>query len=331
MDTSTAMSGKLVSFDATKSMILQGRCLCIAGDEQLLEKLPKGVWIGGSIPYFMAAEGGLCDQERLYVTEIENFLGVPRISFYSADELKTLSTDAPANGYSIIIIPANSPAHEEYAANAPLYEDMYLKPIVGWISGVHLNDLQRLRPSVMNGQIGEPSSRQAVVMHVELDPNRVAEVHTINCFNQGQGDTIAFKESGFSVKNCLINGHETNFARYLKLGSADTRLPLVADYCGMLVNVSIKQVNEDSVELYAPVFSGVDYRLAQPIDNYLDTFQQALPSNTETIQFSCNCILNYLYSELEGKKIAIGGPMTFGEVAYQLLNQTLVYLTVTKT
>jgi hypothetical protein len=33
-----------------------------------------------------------------------------------------------------------------------------------------------------------------------------------------------------------------------------------------------------------------------------------------------------LYSELEGKKTAsIIGPITFGEIAYQLLNQTLVY------
>ena len=45
--------------------------------------------------------------------------------------------------------------------------------------------------------------------------------------------------------------------------------------------------------------------------------------------FSCNCILNYLYSELEGKKTGgITGPITFGEIAYQLLNQTMVYLTI---
>jgi hypothetical protein len=33
---------------------------------------------------------------------------------------------------------------------------------------------------------------------------------------------------------------------------------------------------------------------------------------------------------LEGKKVgAITGPTTFGEVAYQLLNQTMVYLKIT--
>ena len=42
--------------------------------------------------------------------------------------------------------------------------------------------------------------------------------------------------------------------------------------------------------------------------------------------FSFNCILNYLYGNLNGKKIPpYTGPVTFGEIAYQLVNQTLVY------
>ena len=46
-------------------------------------------------------------------------------------------------------------------------------------------------------------------------------------------------------------------------------------------------------------------------------------------QYSCNCILNYLYGDLEGKKTGgFTGPVTFGEIAYILLNQTLVKLDV---
>jgi len=49
----------------------------------------------------------------------------------------------------------------------------------------------------------------------------------------------------------------------------------------------------------------------------------------DNVVFSCNCILNYLYSELEGRKTdPFVGPITFGEIAYQLLNQTLVYMEV---
>jgi hypothetical protein len=41
--------------------------------------------------------------------------------------------------------------------------------------------------------------------------------------------------------------------------------------------------------------------------------------------------LNFLYGELEGKKTGtITGPMTFGEIAYQLLNQTMIFLEIEK-
>jgi hypothetical protein len=42
--------------------------------------------------------------------------------------------------------------------------------------------------------------------------------------------------------------------------------------------------------------------------------------------FSCNCILKY--AEIEGKKVGRVASMTFGEVAYILLNQSLVNLLV---
>ena len=45
--------------------------------------------------------------------------------------------------------------------------------------------------------------------------------------------------------------------------------------------------------------------------------------------FCCNCILNYAYGGLEGRRLpAMHGPATFGEIGYQLLNQTLVYLSI---
>ena len=50
---------------------------------------------------------------------------------------------------------------------------------------------------------------------------------------------------------------------------------------------------------------------------------------TDGVSFSCNCILNFLFGELEGQKIGdLHGPVTFGEIGYQLLNQTLVVLRI---
>ena len=118
---------------------------------------------------------------------------------------------------------------------------------------------------------------------------------------------------------------------YLQRTGADLRLPLVADYCGALINVSLRAIADDGgqVEFYAPVFPGVAYRQAAPLAGYRQAFAGALPANGAALTFSCNCILNFLYMELEGVRTGqIQGPITFGEIAYQLLNQTLVYLRI---
>jgi PAS domain S-box-containing protein len=86
------------------------------------------------------------------------------------------------------------------------------------------------------------------------------------------------------------------------------------------------------VEFYAPVVSGVDYKLAAPIKDYVSEFEASLKAlSPDNVLFSCNCILNYLYSSLEGRRTgAFVGPATFGEIGFQLLNQTLVYLEIVK-
>jgi len=104
----------------------------------------------------------------------------------------------------------------------------------------------------------------------------------------------------------------------------------VADYSGAIINVSLKSVDhaQDKVDFYGPVFPHVRYKLAQPfIGSYETAFVQATADLPENAGFSCNCILNFLYSELEGNRTGhVTGPMTFGEVAYVLLNQTMVHL-----
>jgi hypothetical protein len=74
----------------------------------------------------------------------------------------------------------------------------------------------------------------------------------------------------------------------------------------------------------------MQYKLAKPFaGSYEDAFHTQATQLMGNTQFACNCVLNYLYSNLEGKHTDnITGPMTFGEVAYVLLNQTLVQLTL---
>jgi hypothetical protein len=186
---------------------------------------------------------------------------------------------------------------------------------------------------VVNGETGEIFEDTAVVMHATLPEDKYADIGIINIFKQGDGETIQFLEDGFVHAEALINGEKQNLAEYITEKKLDIRLPLVADYLGAMINVSFQKVDEESdpktVHFYAPVFQGQQYRQARAVEDYVSDFMGHMPADSENITFSCNCILNYLYSELEGKQTGrFIGPMTFGEVAYQLINQTLAYLSI---
>lgn len=322
---------QLLPVSQAQALIASGATLLIAGDETLLATLPKGRWIGGSIPYFMAESGGQVSQEQVFVHRLPDFITEIAIANYDVERLHHVVEEAPDNGFSIIIIPAGSEIHTSFAQNAPNYPEMFLKPLIGWISGVHLSQLGQQTPKVFNGQTGTISDQDTVVLHAHLPDDMSASIGIINLFKQGDGDTFIFPETGFHAKTCLINGQNQNLADYLLSQKIDTRLPLVANYCGAMINVSFQGINESEreVNFYAPVFEGIEYKLAHPVPDYVSSFQSAMPGNLGEVAFSCNCILNFLYGELENKHTGkLCGPITFGEVAYQLLNQTMVYLTM---
>jgi hypothetical protein len=324
---------RLYSVEETIQAIESGSVLWLAGDEKLLEKLPKGRWVGATIPYFMSAEeGGVTSQEKIFVHQMTPKVAQKlQIKTYTTGTIQNIAKDAPENGFTILLLPALTDIHLHYAQNAPEYEDMFVKPIAGWVAGVHLDDLGNTSPRVFNGGNGKSYTEEAVVMHVTLPPNRMANIGIVNIQDQGDGDTLEFSQTGFVAENVLVNGVEQNFAKYLAENKVDTKLPLVADYAGAMLNVSFQEVNEEygTVSFFAPVFTGIEYKLAKPVSDYVGDFLKALPEDADKVVFSCNCLLNYLYSDLEGKKLpSMTGPMTFGEIAYQLLNQTLVYLTI---
>ena len=249
-------SGCMHEVTEVKDMIARGQKLLLAGDEALLKQLPAGDWIGGSIPYFMTERGGLPTRYMIHVTELPDFISGTTIKVYDAATLGSVYTDMPQNGFSIIIMPAFCSTHLGFALHAPRYKGFGTRPLIGWISGVHLNDMGKITPKVFNGQTKTMLEDSAVVMHVALPPAKVAEVGILNIFEQSEGDTITFHEDGFSAREAYVNGVKTNFAEYITKNHLDTDLPLVADYFGALVNVSFQKVDvaKQEVKFYAPVF-----------------------------------------------------------------------------
>lgn len=320
---------KLYTVEEVIELINRGRILSLAGDERVMSQLPKGKWVGGSTPYFMDEERGKFEQGLIYVDDFSAFATDHAIENYTSQNIDELSSDHFENGFSFLVIPAFSAVHSYYALHSDEFEGMYDQPVLGWVSGIDLNSEDK--PTVYNGMTGERSSEFAVAMHIQLPPQKMAMLEILNIHSQDPNSPIIeFVEDSFSAEECLIDGVPHNFAQYITDNDVDTQVPITCDYSGAVINVCVKEVNPQSgvVDFYAPVFKGRKYKFAAPLANYAQAFAEKLPVKHSPVSFSCNCILNFLYGELEGKQAGFPGPITFGEIGYRLLNQTMTYLEI---
>lgn len=323
---------RLITVEQARELIKTGDFFSFAGAESQLDQLPAGNWIGGTIPYFMTDVGGMVTQEKIFVTSLSE-LGRVSLASFGADELAGICANAPDNGFALTIIPAGSQAHQRFAADAANFEGAFVRPTVGWIAGVHLSQLGQVAPQVYDGGGPWKYGDKAVVAYVSLPEDKLASVEIVNLFEPDRSDVLRFQGTSFEIEDCEVNGEKVNFAHYVRQRGLDHgRLPLVGDFAGAHLNVSLQQVGPagGKTQLYAPVFADVDYRFAKPVDDYAAAFRSKLAGRQAEGQvMSCNCILNFVFGELEGKAIGgLQGPATFGEIAYQLLNQTMVVLRI---
>src|SRR2546427_1517276 len=93
-----------------------GRLYAVAGDERLLARLPRGNWVGGTIPYLMTDEdGGLTTRDSLMVQElVTDERATPKTSVYDKETIARVTADAPAHGYTFLMMPAFSEVHLAY-------------------------------------------------------------------------------------------------------------------------------------------------------------------------------------------------------------------------
>lgn len=325
------MKNEMLSLNEAKSRIEAGDVMVLAGDADLLAQLPRGNWIGGTTVYFVTENGGAVVRDKLFVTTFAEAKGAtPR--HLSVEALPALAQGYVPGGFTMIMIPAFSVAHSQFAIDGQSWPGLFDQPLAGWITGVHVEEIGKRAPMVFDGATGKGYDEGAVVLHVGLAEGAHVDLDILNIFAQGDdaAKTFTFETDGFAANTAKVNGQEVNFARYIEENGIDTRLPLVANYAGALVNVSIQSVDTEAgeVKFYAPVVKGVEYRLANALGSYAQAFAQGAGEGGVG-QYSCNCILNYLYGELEGQRTGgFTGPVTFGEIAYILLNQTLVRMDI---
>ncbi|SLN33347.1 hypothetical protein AQS8620_01136 [Aquimixticola soesokkakensis] len=322
------MKNSLMSVAQVTDLIQSGAVLLLAGSRAALSQLPKGQWIGGTTVYFVTQEGGCVDHDNIFVTQIEDATAA-RAVLYAGEDLRNLTMNRFDNGLSMILIPAFSQAHFDFALHASSYAGVFDQPLMGWITGKHIDGPETEKPLVYDGATGTAHSEGAVVLHVELGQDQYADLDILNLFEQDEdADVLVFHDDGFSATRALVNGRDVDFAAYVEEQGIDIQLPLVANYAGAMINVSFQSVDTSGVSFYAPVVAGVEYRLARSPGAYAEAFAKRA-SGDGANELSCNCILNFLYGELEGKKTGtFTGPATFGEIAYILLNQTMVRLSL---
>jgi hypothetical protein len=324
------MSVHLYTVEEVSEFIADNRVLLLSGDEKLLNQLPDGKWVGGTIPYFMTTAGGLFTEEKIYVNDITDVINDFSIKSYDETNIDNIVEDSFENGFSFLILPALTDVWAKYALESPEWHNLYVNPIVGWVSGVKYEDFGKIMPKTYIGSAS--ATNKAAVLHASLPKEKVARAEIINVYEQSNGDNIFFEKRGFGNNECLINGQKQNFYDYLVRNNIDETLPLVANYAGANLNVgSIWDKEKKRADLFAPVFPETVYRVAKHRDiDYAAEFQERLSGkDASNMIFSCTCLFNYVNFGLEGKNIAnVTGPVTFGEIAYHVVNQTFVYLVI---
>lgn len=328
----TSLVPLLVTRDEAIVLIQSGAAWNIAGPEAVLDQLPCGRWIGGTSSYFMTEHGGMKSSGSLLLTPFP-VDGSLRITHYAPNELEKVVSAGPENGFSSVIVPFGSQTLQRFAEASRFWPEIFLKPVIGWVAGIDLSQAGEQQSYVYNGQDGTKHSNAMVVAHVTLPPGRLAALRTVNIFDRDLRHTIRFPGTGFEVTDCTINGIPARLADFLVAQeNGDGRLPLVGDFAGASINVSVQSIDSATrvVKLYAPVFADVEYSLARPVHGYAALLAEEIETLGATEGgFSCNCILNYLYGEMDGKRAGnLIGPVTFGEIAYLLHNQTWVFLEI---
>ncbi len=311
-------------------LINNNRILLLAGDETQLDQLPQGKWIAGTIPYFIDEAGCCFNTDVIHVTDITEIVEDFKIVEYDENNIGDVVANEYDNGFTVLILPALQNVMQKFSIEVQNYPNLYNNPLTGWVSGVKYENVGKDTPKVYKGNQKLESS--GVAMHVKLPKNKIARLEIINLYEQGDGDTIRFLEDGYNSQKCLINGKEQSLYDYLTSIGRDDKLPLVANYSGAQINVSMIFDDENrNAILYAPVFTDVEYKIAKTgsIDYHKEFVEAMKGIDGSTIAFNCNCLMNYFTFDLEGKKIKnVSAPISFGEIAYHLLNQTFAYMVI---
>lgn len=320
-------------------MIGEGRVLLLAGTEEDLASMPEGCWIGGTVGHFITPEGGVAAGGLVFYADFTGLAHGATWRSFDAADIHQIAQYYPENGFAILILPGFSRLLGLVAGHIMEFDGLYNLPLMGWVSAVPLEALTGpgARPKVFAGGPVAHNNR-AAVLYVSLAEQYFAQLHIANLFGPGSGPEIRFLHPGMSTDgDCLIGGVSGNLARYMEAQNIDRRLPLVADHEGALLNVAILKADAQTGRMVflSPVSPSLTYRFAEEVLDYEAEFTRtAAEIEIGESAHACICALHYQYAGLaKALNTKPGGtnitaPVTFGQIAYTVLNQTLTCLTI---
>ena len=312
----------LYTVDEVSAMIHEGKKLVLSGDDKLLSQLPKGDWIGACSWRFIILEQRIETHEKIFVETLPDFITGATIREYDAGNIKNIFNDGPKNGFTILTMPFGSPVAVEYITNAVNYENFAVHPVCGGISGDPFSPEKLV---VASGTGPNIYTDKAVAMHVSLPENKFAEIHLFSPYKQGSGDSIKFDYRGLVLEDAYINGVKRNFTDYLlEIEYGPNSMPFVANYSGETISLIIGRIDGNKLTMVSPVFENIEYRMA-----VIDYSISEPTLIGDKIFFSASCITNYGSPEFCNRFLKkMNGPIVFGEIAYQMVGYTTVYLTI---
>ncbi|MDR1865858.1 MAG: hypothetical protein LBR08_09855 [Bacteroidales bacterium] len=312
----------LFSVSEVSRMIDEGLRLILAGVKETLQQLPAGNWIAGATPcYVSSGEPNEFSENQLYVNQLPEYITQAEIKTYDADHLKNIFKEGPENGFTVLLLPFGSEALREYALHAFDYENFGLVPLFGWVAGEGTNWASSHADVVISGSDAKAHLNKAVVMHVGLPAGKYAEVHIHSPFKIRPDTAIVFDENTTHPTDVLINGEKRRLEEYMVSRNISFQYPLIANMAGINICVSFYYDVKPLTTMGTALFKGLTYYFSEP-----DTDMRIWEIPHDRIYALC-CLYYVLEPDPE-RLCQMTGPATYGEIGYQVVSQSIVYLTI---
>ncbi|MCQ2974519.1 MAG: hypothetical protein MJ211_06875 [Bacteroidales bacterium] len=326
------MENKLYTKQEVINFIRQGKILHLSGSAENLSGLPRGKWIGGTSPYCVDKTGQVFT-DKIYVDDLTDIAAGANIESLDERNIQDVVKNSYDNGFSIIILPIDSPVYYAFANNSLTFDGIFNNPVIGYVACCKFADFGKVKCMSICGTDGELTDQRAAVMHIKLPKDKIARTEIMN-FDKIDTNSaeLVFPKSGFVQSECLINGKPGNIADYLD----SVKLPngafpqMITSMNGALVNRDIKYVNVDKGEaaFFSPVYENDKYYLIKTENDYQTEFNQRIAAKQNKVSICFACTSYFMLGDFEGKKIDQNGIYAFGEISYQLLNKTIVTLEI---